>query len=304
LAIPPIPAGANPTLKTAQDRLHQQLDSATNRFHQQNDASKKLMEDGFHTDEKTLQAAQKQATDGLAGDAKKVVDDGFKQQRDGPKRQRSGLHKAVDQQNHTAEDQLKKGYQDVLEQAKREGRLPTAEELAQVAGGTGAAPYINQLNPAERDPQYQGQMYCGPTVMAMIARSHGVGEDLSDSQLIEQFAKTGGTTGAGTSGNGMIAIGEQLGLKSQAVPGADLNFINGQLAQGKPVVALGDYFALPPHVDPGQDAGHYILVQGQDALGNYRVSDPMTDKVTVITPETLRGFIAADPGGGFALSFS
>lgn len=303
MAIPPVPAGANQTVKTAQERVHQQLDSAVNRFHQQNDGSKKLMEDGFKAGEQDLKTAQQQATAGLTGDAKKTAEDGFKQQRDGLHRRRSGLHKAVDQQNHATEEQLKKGYEGVQKQARAEGRLPTAAELAQIAEGTGAAPYINQLKPAERDPQYQGQMYCGPTVMAMIARSRGYGENLSDSQLIEQFARISGTNDAGTTGNGIIAIGEQLGLKSQAAPGADLGFINGELAQGKPVVALGDYYALPPHADPGKDSGHYVLVQGQDAFGNYRVSDPMTDKVTVITPETLRGFMLANPGGRFAISF-
>jgi Peptidase_C39 like family len=139
--------------------------------------------------------------------------------------------------------------------------------------------------------------------MAMIARSRGYGENLSDSELIEQFARVGGTAADGTSGNGIIAIGEQLGLKSQTAPGADLNFIDGQLAQGKPVVALGNYYALPPHLGQGQQSGHYILVQGQDALGNYRVSDPMTDKVTVITPETLRNFMLSNDGGRFAISF-
>jgi len=304
MAIPPVPVGPNPTLNTAQDRLHKQLDSATNRFHQQNDATQHLMEDGFHADEQALDAAKKQATAGLDGDAKKTIEDQFKAQADGLHRRRSGLHKAVEQQNHGAEEQLKQGYHGVLDQAKREGRLPTAAELAQINAGTGAAPYINQLDPAERDPQYQGQEYCGPTVMAMIARSRGIGEGLSDSQLIEQFARIGGTNAVGTTGNGMVAIGESLGLKANAVPGADLNFINGQLAQGLPVAALGNYYALPPHVEAGKNSGHYVLVQGTDALGNYRVSDPMTDKVTVVTPETLRGFMMANPDGQFAISFS
>jgi len=299
-----IPVGPNPTLNTAQDRLHKQLDSAADRFHKQNDTTQHLMEDGFHADDKALEAAKKQATAGLDGDAKKAVEDQFKAQADGLHRRKSGLHKAVEGQNHTAEEQLKQGYHDVLEQAKREGRLPTADELARINAGTGAAPYINQLDPEKRAPQYQGQEYCGPTVMAMIARSRGYGEGLSDSQLIEQFARIGGTDPAtGTTGNGMLAIAQQLGLHTTPAQGADLNFINGQLAQGRPVAALGNYYALPPHVEAGKNSGHYILVQGQDALGNYRVSDPMTDKVTVITPETLRGFMTANPEGQFALSF-
>ncbi|HYV49167.1 MAG TPA: C39 family peptidase [Myxococcaceae bacterium] len=303
MALPPLPVGANPTLHTAQDRLHKQLDSASDRFHKQNDATQHLMEDGFHADEQALDAAKKEATAGLDGDAKKTIEDQFKAQADGLHRRRSGLHKAVEQQNHTSEEQLKQGYHGVLEQAKREGRLPTAAELAQINAGTGAAPYINQLNPAERDPQYQGQVYCGPTVMAMIARSRGIGEGLSDSQLIEQFAQIGRTNAKGTTGNGMVAIGEALGLQANAAQGADLSFINGQLGQGRPVVAMGNYFALPPHVQAGQNSGHYVLVQGTDALGNYRLSDPMTDKVTVVTPETLRGFMAGNPEGQFALSF-
>lgn len=294
-----------PTLHPAQDRLHRQMDNAVDRFHKQNDASQHLVEDGFHADDQALDAAQKQAVQGLAGDAKHTVEDGFHRQRDALHRRRSGLHKAVDQQNHAAEDRLKSGFHQLDEQGKREGRLPTAAELQNVIGDTGAAPYINQLTPELRPPQYQGQEYCGPTVMAMIARQRGLAEGVPDSQLIEQFARIGGTSQqTGTTGQGMIAIGQQMGLQSRASKGADFNFIDAELAQGRPVVALGDFYSLPPHADPGKDAGHYILVQSRDALGNYRVSDPQTDKVTVLTQDALRSYMNGLPTGGFALSFS
>ncbi|HVE85005.1 MAG TPA: C39 family peptidase [Myxococcales bacterium] len=281
MAIPPL-------LQTAQNRLHQQLDSAVDRFHKQNDASEHLVDAQLKAEDQAFDAQTKAL--------------GLKRP-SGLKRRSSGVRKALQDQNHQAEEGLKRGFQGVQEQAKREGRLPTAQELQQIAGDTGAAPYINQLKPLERTPQYQGQMYCGPTVMAMIGRARGFGEGLSDSQLIEQFARTGGTDQGGTSGNGMIAIGQQMGLQARSAQGADFRFIDGELAQGRPVVALGNYYALPQHAAAGQDSGHYILLQSRDAAGNYRATDPMTEKVTVLTPDMLRAYMQAHQGGGFALSF-
>ena len=270
-----------PLLRTAHDQLNKQLDAGVERFHQQNDASEKLIGD---------------QTKGLpkrpSGERKAL---GL------PKP--SGIRKAVDQQNKAAEENLKRGYDALLKQTAAEGRLPTPEELAAIGAGTGAAPFISQLKPVGRPPEYQGQMYCGPAAMAMLARARGYGLDLTDGQLIERFARVGGTDANGTSGNGLIAIGQELGMTSRAAPGADLRFIDGELAQGRTVVAQGDYWALPPHADPAKDAGHFILVQGQDPAGNYRVSDPMTEKISVVTADTLRNYIQALPTGGFAVSF-
>jgi peptidase C39-like protein len=270
-----------PLLTPARDQMRQQMHSTVERFHQQNDASEKLID---------------QQTQGLvkrpSGERKAL---GL------PKP--SGIRKAVDQQNKVAEEGLKRGYDALLKQTEREGRLPTPEELAQIGAGTGAAPYINQLNPVGRPPQYQGEMYCGPTAMAMIARARGLGVGETDGQLIERFARIGGTTDQGTSGNGMIAIGQELGLNTRAAPGADLRFINAELAQGRTVVAQGDFWALPEHADPDKTSGHYLLVQGQDAAGNYRVSDPQTSKVMAITADTLSNYMQALPAGGFSISF-
>jgi len=289
-----------PLLRPAQERLRQQVDGTVKRFHQQNDASEKLI------GEQQKVAAPLGAQPRVPSAQRKAL--GLAKVPSGQRKalgaaRPSGQRKALDQQNKTAEEGIKRGFDALLKQTEGEGRLPTAEEIQALTGGTGATPYINQIKPADRPPQYQGAMYCGPTVMAMIARARGFAPELTDAQLIERFAKVGGTTPEGTSGNGLIAIGQELGMNARPSAGADLRFIDGELAQGRAVVAQGDYWALPPHADPGQDSGHFILVQGRDPAGNYRVNDPMTDKVAVITADTLRNYIQSAQGGGFSVSF-
>jgi hypothetical protein len=77
----------------------------------------------------------------------------------------------------------------------------------------------------------------------------------------------------------------------------------GQLAQGKTVVANGDYYALPTHADATKDSPHYILLTGLDANGNIKVEDPMDGNLRAITPDQLSQFNAGQPEGGFNIAF-
>lgn len=164
--------------------------------------------------------------------------------------------------------------------------------------------WIGQLNPAGADGDYtNAEQNCGPAVMAMLARKNGQGGNLSDADLITSLGKTGHTDASGTTGNGLIAMADQMGLKSEASPGANSAWVMSQLAQGKSVVANGDYYALPQHADANKDSAHYVLLTGLDANGNIKVEDPMDGNVRAITPGQLDQFNSANPEGGFNIAF-
>jgi hypothetical protein len=177
-----------------------------------------------------------------------------------------------------------------------------------VIGRTGPegkpVPHISQFNPAGADAAYNGTMNCGPAGAAMIARSVGYGKELTDAQLVNKLAAVGGTDpNVGTSGNGMIAMFEEMGMTTAAREGADLGWIQGELQAGKFVTALGDFYEVPGRVDPGLSSGHYLTVIGMDRqTGDFQVMDSADAQVRSLTPAQLSNFINSLPEGGFTIS--
>lgn len=166
-------------------------------------------------------------------------------------------------------------------------------------------PYISQYTPdgANKDGYTNADANCGPAILAMIAKSRGqtVGDATTDAKLINNLGTIAGTNATGTSGNGMIDGLESLGMQTAAQPGADLAWINNQLAQGRTVIANGDFYSMPDRYDPVKQAGHYISVIGVDN-GNYQVVDPASQNVTNLSAQQLQSFIASHPEGGFSIS--
>ena len=168
----------------------------------------------------------------------------------------------------------------------------------------GKVPYINQYRPDGAERGYSnGSSNCGPTSMAMIARSFGYGEGLSDAQLINKLGGIGGTTGAGTSVNGIVAMATAMGKNAQMKgPGANVDWIRSQLEAGKLVVANGDYYAMPPHQNESRTSGHYVTVAGIDDKGNFIIRDPADANVKTVTAEQLAHFLNSNPNGGYQVS--
>jgi hypothetical protein len=141
----------------------------------------------------------------------------------------------------------------------------------------------------------------------MVARKIGYGEGMTDAQLVEDLAQVAGTTGEGTSGNGIIAMYEHMGLETEATPGADLAWINAQLDQGRYITALGDYYQVPGRVDAAQTAGHYIDVTDyreatKKREAAYVVRDPADRTVRRMSVAELQSYITSAPTGGFAIA--
>jgi hypothetical protein len=165
-------------------------------------------------------------------------------------------------------------------------------------------PFIDQYDPAGKDARYDGTEYCGPALLAGIARARGQGGSLTDAALITLLAGVAGTAPDGTSGNGMIAALRWLGMETGASAGADLGWVDDQLAAGHDVIANGDYYAIPGREKPGLHAGHYIAVTAaRDGWAAYRVTDPAGGgDVRWLTDTQLQTFILSHPQGGFTIS--
>ena len=167
-----------------------------------------------------------------------------------------------------------------------------------------AVPFIDQNHPAGADFSYDGSEFCGPALVAGIAKARNTTFGLHDAQLISFLASIAGTDPSdGTTGNGMIFVLKSLGMQTDANPGGDLDWIDDQLSQGHDVIANGDWYAVPGRERPGFHSGHYIAVTAvSGGWLKYRVTDPWDGNVTSLTDEQLVTFITSNPKGGFTIS--
>lgn len=183
--------------------------------------------------------------------------------------------------------------------------------LAAACGGTSLerldarapdVPYVDQYNPAGKDAYYDGSEKCGPAILAGMAKARGQTGGLSDAALIDWFAAIAGTNEKGTTGNGMIAALEWMGLRTDANAGGDLDWIDGELAAGHDVIANGDFYALPAHAKAGLHSGHYVAVTAaRNGWASYQITDP-AGGIAWLTDLQLQTFIESHPQGGFTIS--
>ncbi|MDB5098440.1 MAG: hypothetical protein JWM80_2861 [Cyanobacteria bacterium RYN_339] len=184
-------------------------------------------------------------------------------------------------------------------------------------GGKGAVAdpdrvhYISQYHPDGEDATYDadtttsdgiaGGSQCGATSLAMVARLQGYGSDETDAQLIETMGGLAGTDrDAGTSAQGIYQAAQAAGWSAEApvYDAADQQAaIDAALQSGQVLVANGNYYAMY-----GLDgiSGHFIVVTGMTADGNYIIQDPAKDvggEGQVVTWEQLQAFFATHDGG-------
>ena len=165
-------------------------------------------------------------------------------------------------------------------------------------------PFIDQFNPAGKGAGYDGSEYCGPAVLAGIAKSRGLSAGLSDADLISALAYISGTDLAtGTTGHGMIAGLESMGMRTNANPGGELAVDPLEVASGHDVIANGDFYSVPGRDNPNLHAGHYIAITAaRNGWSSYKVTDPADPKVTSMTDAQIEKFIRNHPEGGFTIS--
>ncbi|HYH95467.1 cysteine peptidase family C39 domain-containing protein [Hyalangium sp.] len=172
-------------------------------------------------------------------------------------------------------------------------------------GGWQPTSHINQLRPNGAGKDYvNGAFNCGPAVVAMVARGWGRMEGLNDAQLIQQLGK-GIVTKEGADAEGLTRMLKRIDVPPAGEAlGADYDDadLNEHLSQGHKVIA--QVRASDAHgVD--EDNAHYVLIEGKTRDGNYTVSDPLSKKPYVVTPDQLRdAVLKAPPDGGMLIPIS
>jgi len=217
-------------------------------------------------------------------------------------------------EDHTADDVKQDLQQDVPQAAPKPVDPKPAPPAGQSGppdvtgrkGPAGVDPKISQFAPAGAAAGYDGTEACGPTVGAMVARNVGFTPDgnkkPTDADLVADLAKAAGTTAQGTTGNGMIAMYEHMGLDTKATKGADLDWMTAELQAGHHVTALGNYYEVPGRIDDTKTSGHYLDITGVDKAGNFLVNDPANTDLNSMTRDEMQKFITTAPQGGFAIS--
>jgi len=160
-------------------------------------------------------------------------------------------------------------------------------------------PYINQRAPKGCPDDFDGSASCGPSCMAMVARMIGYRRGLTDYQLIARFTIIGRTTmETGTEPSGIVAIARDLGRRATIHKGSDLELMRSSLRRGNIVIANGEYYAMPPHEDPSQREGHWILVYGIAPNGDFLVHDSEDPDVRTVTGRSMKRYLVEHDKGG------
>lgn len=139
---------------------------------------------------------------------------------------------------------------------------------------------------------------CGPASLAMALKAFGLTDGSDVEATIEKTrqAMTGSNDiHSGTDVSQVVQGAHAFGAQAQAVSG--LGAVEQALADGKLVVAAGDPVVYEGRFTGAQtakyDGGHFILVVGRDADGNFLVNDPLSRVGTLtITRDELQGYLA------------
>ena len=171
----------------------------------------------------------------------------------------------------------------------------------------GETPYINQMHPGGADQSYlNGAHNCAPTSLAMIAEHFGLGQGETDAQFITELMKDAGTTGQGTTVEGIEAAVTELGLQQTVKRAPEdpptMDWLREQLAAGKEIEVCG--MAMDRNGFPA--GGHAMVLLGVDAQGNFIVNDPGRDdgERNMYSEAKLRTFLnwPGSPGAAIAIS--
>jgi hypothetical protein len=163
------------------------------------------------------------------------------------------------------------------------------------------APVVRQLNPngATADNYRNGANNCAPAAAATLARMLGTRSHQTDAELINDLAR-GRTTAQGTTPSALMAMVHDVGARPVGMPmvgGYKDEAVRAHLAKGHKVIAqLGVGNAKTGKMD-----AHYVILDGVDGKGGYRVKDPLRGDRTMSAMEVKHAFLNAPKAGGILM---
>ncbi|WP_224369078.1 papain-like cysteine protease family protein [Hyalangium versicolor] len=168
-------------------------------------------------------------------------------------------------------------------------------------GGWKHIPHIEQLSPNGANEGYvNGELFCGPAVVAMLARGANRQPGMTDARLIQELSQDL-VSPSGSTPEDLMTMLERVNLHpgEKALSSTYKNSdVQRELSQGTKFIAQVE------KVNPktGESSAHYILVRGMTPDGNYRISDPLAKHPQEISPQKLRGLVGgAPPDGGLLI---
>ncbi len=160
---------------------------------------------------------------------------------------------------------------------------------------------ISQLYSNGTEDDWNRNANCGPATAAMIANAFGYHPaGWSDGKLVNSLGGQAGVGGDGAGWPQLQQMAQAAGLTASApMYGADLDWVRSQLKAGKLIAANGNRGVTLDHSSytDGVTGGHWIVIKGVDAAGNFLVEDPSTDCKTLSPSELERYFNSRDGGG-------
>jgi hypothetical protein len=181
------------------------------------------------------------------------------------------------------------------------GQITSSEEYrvkhpANSQSWLGKVPLIDQRWPggATNQNYWNGSSNCGPTSAAMVARALGYGEGKSDAALVMEMMRTGGTTEAGSSPDQVARMIRSTGTQATVIDDPrGLGDLDAAVDAGKMAVINGDYYATGV---PGRDgsgmSGHFCVVTGKDAQGNFIVNDPWKGEQLTFSRQAMQNYFS------------
>lgn len=146
-------------------------------------------------------------------------------------------------------------------------------------GGRGSVPFYSQKDPRWSMMPYEQGGYgetmsnagCGPAAFAMAASGAGAKIDPVQSAML--MKSVGARDHTGTNWNGINAAAGRIGLNSIMSRNPSTQFVDSQLAAGRPVILSGRSGGYGGST-PFTSQGHYVVATGKDSNGNYIINDP------------------------------
>lgn len=186
-----------------------------------------------------------------------------------------------------------------------QAKMTKVIEAKPTAQGPVTVRNISQLFSNGTEDDWNRNANCGPATVAMIADAFGFHPaGWSDGKLVDFFGGKGGVAGNGAGWPQVQTMARAANLSvTEPRYGADLDWVRAQLKAGKLIAANGNRGVTLDHstYNDGVTGGHWIVIKGVDAAGNFLVEDPSTDCKKLSPSEMARYFNSRD-GGGVALA--
>ncbi|WP_224242419.1 C39 family peptidase [Hyalangium gracile] len=154
--------------------------------------------------------------------------------------------------------------------------------------GSASAP-VDWMDESKPVIQQTKDTDCGAAATAILAESMGTAKEPSKAQLMDALDSRFATDGAGATPRQLTDMLANQGLSvAKGTPFVDAGALEEAMAKGQKVVAMVDSDKILPGEASGEAGrSHWVVIDGKDAQGNFKVKDPGTGSSYSVKLEEL-----------------